>query len=97
LIPDRDQLAFDRAVFPLAVLVELDAAGRVVLPAKDLQRAAVGREVTICGVRDHIEIVNRDEFERRLEETWKNFDEIQQQARAALMTRRQSGRMPDNS
>lgn len=99
LIPDGDQLAFDRALFPLAEVLDIDTAGRVVLPARHLQMAGIGREITIAGVRDHMEIVNRADFDRHKEEVWRNYVEIQRKARETLLNkRRQTGvGTPDKS
>lgn len=95
---DFDQLALDQALYPLAELLEMDMAGRVVLPAKYLQDAGIGREVTVAGVRDHVEIVNREEFNRRKADAWTRYAEIQRQAHeAALKKRRQPGPSAGNS
>jgi transcriptional regulator MraZ len=54
-----------------ATELELDGQGRVTIPTKLLQFAGVSREVTIIGVRDHIEIWDRaawTEYIRRQEE-----------------------------
>lgn len=54
-----------------ATPLELDGQGRVTIPTKLLQFAGVSREVTIIGVRDHIEIWDRaawTEYIRRQEE-----------------------------
>src|SRR5262245_12727444 len=56
LIPDQDQLRFEQAFFPWAELVDIDTAGRIVLPEKMLKRANLERDVVICGVRDHMEL-----------------------------------------
>ena len=38
---------------------ELDKQGRVVIPATLLKNAGIGREVTVAGVYDHLEIWDR--------------------------------------
>ena len=48
-----------RYFFSSAAVVELDRQGRVVIPAKLLELAKVGREVTVAGVFDHLEIWDR--------------------------------------
>ena len=50
---------FERRVYPSASEIELDAQGRIVIPAKLRAYAALSNEVTIAGVRDHIEIWDR--------------------------------------
>jgi len=63
LTPSEDTLAFDRLMLGLASRVEWDKQGRVLLPDKALKRAGIGKEVTLVGARDHLEIWNRSEWE----------------------------------
>lgn len=83
LIPDEDQLYFDKVFFPLAEYLDVDSQGRVLLPEKMLGRAGLGKEVVVCGVRDHIEIRPRDEFEKDMEVALNQFNEFQVRARDA--------------
>ena len=50
---------FERRIYPSASEVELDAQGRMVIPAKLRTYAGLGNEVTVAGVRDHFEIWDR--------------------------------------
>ncbi|WP_376797431.1 division/cell wall cluster transcriptional repressor MraZ [Thermogemmatispora sp.] len=50
---------FERRIYPSASEVELDAQGRIVIPAKLRAYAQLGSEVTVAGVRDHFEIWDR--------------------------------------
>jgi MraZ protein len=56
---DRDARRLQRHFYTGAPLAELDKAGRMVLPAKLLEEYGIGREVTIAGVYDHLEIWDR--------------------------------------
>jgi MraZ protein len=49
----------DPPLFSGAPPVELDKAGRMVIPAKLLETAGIQREVTVAGVYDHLEIWDR--------------------------------------
>jgi MraZ protein len=92
LIPDEDQLKFEQLFFPLAEHLELDGQGRILVPERMLRRAGLGREVVICGVRDHLEIRNREDFMTELESSWDRYQEHQAKARAAYRdSRRQTG------
>lgn len=51
---------FERRIYPSASEVELDAQGRIVIPAKLRAYANLTGEVTIAGVRDHFEIWDRN-------------------------------------
>jgi len=50
---------FERRIYPSAGELELDAQGRIVIPAKLRNYAGLGNEVTVAGVRDHFEIWDR--------------------------------------
>jgi MraZ protein len=58
---------FERRIYPSASDIELDAQGRMVIPAKLRAYAKLVNEVTVAGVRDHFEIWNR--------ETWQAYQE----------------------
>lgn len=50
---------FERRIYPSASEVELDAQGRMSIPAKLRGYARLESEVTVAGVRDHFEIWDR--------------------------------------
>jgi MraZ protein len=63
-----DQLRdFERRIYPSASEIELDGQGRMVIPAKLRAYANLSNEVTVAGVRDHIEIWDRA--------TWQTYQE----------------------
>jgi len=49
-----------RFFFSGASEADLDKQGRVMIPAQLLEHAKLGREVVVAGVRDHLEIWNRE-------------------------------------
>ena len=55
-----------RFFFTAAPPVEVDKQGRVVIPANLLERARIGREVTIAGVFDHLEVWDRATWREQL-------------------------------
>jgi MraZ protein len=70
LVADKasDQLRdFERRIYPSASEIELDGQGRMVIPAKLRAYAGLSNEVTVAGVRDHIEIWDRA--------TWQTYQE----------------------
>jgi len=83
LIPDEDLLRFDQMFFPAAETQELDSQGRIVVPDRMLRRTSLGREVVICGVRDHLEVRRVEGFEEELAEGWAKAQELQLKARGA--------------
>jgi len=61
---------FERRIYPSASEVELDAQGRMSVPAKLRAYARLESEVTVAGVRDHFEIWDRamwKAYQERLE------------------------------
>jgi mraZ protein len=58
---------FERRIFPSAGEVDLDAQGRMVIPARLRAYANIQSEVTVAGVRDHFEIWDRA--------TWQSYQE----------------------
>src|SRR3984893_18273602 len=58
---------FERRIYPSASEIELDGQGRLVIPAKLRAFANLSTEVTVAGVRDHIEIWDRA--------TWQTYQE----------------------
>lgn len=64
----RDVRNWRRLQFGLTVHAEVDQLGRILIPARTLERAKIGRSVTIVGVQDHIEIWNRQCWEAFVKE-----------------------------
>lgn len=50
---------FERRIYPSASEVDLDGQGRIVIPARLRAYAQLSGEVTVAGVRDHLEIWDR--------------------------------------
>ena len=68
ITPDKDLLSRDQLLFGMASRLEWDKQGRVLVPDKTLKRTGLGRDVTLIGVRDHLELWNRTDWEQRREE-----------------------------
>ena len=83
LVPGEDQLAYDQLKFAMVSRVERDAQGRMVLPERALRRTCAGREVTLIGARDHLELWNRSEWNRQFEDLFQRSTEIEQRVRAS--------------
>jgi len=62
---------FERRIYPSANIIEMDGQGRLVIPANLRTYAKLDSEVTVAGVRDHIEIWDRatwQAYQQQLEE-----------------------------
>jgi MraZ protein len=60
-------LTYERLFFSLAARVELDKAGRIRLPENLIQRAGLQTEVVLIGVKDHLEIMDRQRWQAHVE------------------------------
>ncbi len=84
IAPMDDLLAFDQLNYGLIARVEMDKQGRVLLPEKTIRRNQVGKDVTLVGVRDHLELWNRSDWERRQKELDERRAEIAVRGKQAL-------------
>jgi len=85
LIPAEETLMSELVTFPLARLVDLDGQGRILLPETMVQRAGLGREVMILGMRDHVQIWNRSEWLEFIQDKLSRHSEMLIKARVARM------------
>lgn len=88
LAPEEEKVLNDLLNFGTAQRLEMDKAGRVLIPEKLVKKGQLGREVTVVGMRDHVEIWNRSE--------WSAFEDDLENRRAEIAARvkrtsRQSG------
>ncbi len=81
--PD-ELLALDRVNFSMASRVELDRQGRVLLNEKLLKRAGLTEQVTMIGVKDHLEVWNQAQWEQYLEQHMLEQEKYMLQAREEL-------------
>jgi MraZ protein len=89
----QETRAFSRLFFAQAQRVEVDGHGRLRIPVELVRLARLSKEVVLIGVRDHVEIWNRSEWEDYLGRQQARYDEI---AEAAL-DRRERNRVGDSS
>src|SRR6266550_5535165 len=62
LTPENEKEEYDQINFALAQRIEMDKQGRVLIPEKLVKKGKLEREVTVVGIRDHVEIWNRSEW-----------------------------------
>jgi MraZ protein len=87
MVPAEDLLAFDQMNFALASRLEWDKQGRVLIPEKTLKRTGLNRDVTLVGVRDHLELWNRPDWETRRETLLERSLEVAVRAKQANQAR----------
>ena len=81
--PGEDALAFDQLSFGMASRMEWDKQGRILIPDKTLKRTGLSKDVTLVGVRDHLQLWNRTAWEKRREELLAKSSEVALRAKQA--------------
>ncbi len=64
----REARTMQRFFFASGMEAELDKQGRIVIPANLLESAGIGRDVTVAGIYDHLEIWDRAKWRAHLNE-----------------------------
>jgi MraZ protein len=82
--PD-EAVAFERMSFALASKVELDNQGRLLLNEKLRKRAGLKDQITLVGVRDHIELWNSENWEQYLTDHMAQYQRQMSQARQVVL------------
>jgi MraZ protein len=72
----EDSRLLQRHFFAAAAPGELDKQGRMVLPAGLIEHAGLGREVTVAGVHDHLEIWDRAKWRRQMHEAEGSAEDV---------------------
>ncbi len=82
--PD-EAVAFERISFALTSKVELDSQGRLLLNERLRKRAGLKEQITLVGVRDHIELWNNDNWEQYLSDHMAQYQKQMSQARQIVL------------
>ena len=82
--PD-EAVSFERMSFSLASKVELDRQGRLLLNDKLRKRAGLKDNITLIGVRDHIELWNSESWEQYLSDNMAQYQKQMSQARQVVL------------
>jgi MraZ protein len=82
--PD-EVVAFERMNSALSGKVELDSQGRLLLNEKLRKRAGLKNNVTLVGVRDHIELWNTQDWEQYLLDNMAHYQKQMAQARQDVL------------
>jgi MraZ protein len=82
--PD-EAVAFERISFALSSKVELDGQGRLLLNERLRKRAGLEKQITLVGVRDHIELWNNGSWEQYLADNMAQYQKQMSQARQTVL------------
>lgn len=82
LFPGEDETALDQAVFSMTETLELDANHRVRLPAWQIEKLGLPREVMVIGVGDRLEVHPREGWNERFDTMIARMGKLAEQRRA---------------
>jgi MraZ protein len=77
---DAEARVFRRLYFAQTEAVDVDRAGRVLLPERLVQFAALGHEVVLIGIRDHLELWDAQHWQEYLTTNAPRFDAVAESA-----------------
>ena len=77
---DTEVRVFRRLFFTRTEQLELDNAGRILIPEWQVQQAGLKHEVVLLGVRDHLEIWDAGRWHTYRAENEPRFDAVAEQA-----------------
>ncbi len=84
-MPADEAVAFERIVFGQTTRIELDSQGRLLLGEKLRKQAGLKDDVTLVGVRDHIELWNTQDWEQYVTDHMSQYQQQMAQARQLVM------------
>lgn len=82
--PD-EAVAFERMSFALASRIELDNQGRLLINERLRKRACLKDQVTLVGVRDHIELWNNENWDKYVTNNMAQYQKQMSQARQTVL------------
>jgi len=80
---DAEARVFRRLYFAQTEAIDVDRSGRVLIPDRLLQFAALKHEVVMIGVRDHLELWDAERWQNYLAQNAPRFDSVAEAAFAA--------------
>lgn len=92
LLPGEEMMEFEELLFSQARHLPLDGTGRVRLPERMLHRFELGSNVTILGVKDHLELRSTEQWQALRDQKFTKQAEIMLRARQALEEQRRGGK-----
>jgi len=73
-MPGPDAQRFELQFYALASRVEPDKQGRFVLPERLMKKARIGKDVTLVGQKNRIDLWNRTDFDKSIGIDWDGDD-----------------------
>jgi MraZ protein len=76
----QDVRAFSRLFYAQAQIVEIDSQGRVRVPPELANLANLGKEIVLLGVRDHLEVWDRQRWDSYFAQKQPHYDDLAESA-----------------
>jgi MraZ protein len=76
----RDVRAYSRLFYAQVQRVEIDKQGRIRLSADLVRLVSLSKDIVLLGVRDHLEVWDRERWEEYLGQTQPHYDELAENA-----------------
>ena len=76
----QDVRAFSRLFYSQAQEIELDRQGRIRIPHELVELASLTKDVILVGVRDHLELWDRNRWQTYITEQQNNYDSLAENA-----------------
>jgi len=76
----QDVRAFSRLFYAQAQIVEIDSQGRVRVPPELANLVNLGKEIVLLGVRDHLEVWDRERWETYFAKKQPHYDDLAESA-----------------
>ncbi len=89
--PD-EALVFERISFGMSIKVELDGQGRLLINDKLRKRVGLKDNITLIGVRDHIELWNTENWEQYISDHMAQYQKQMSQARQVVLQKQNDER-----
>jgi MraZ protein len=83
LTPGRDEAELEKVLFGFAERIEMDSAGRIVVPKQHIELAKIGMEVVIVGAGSRLEVHDRPAWEASQNDLFNRLPELIDAARGS--------------
>lgn len=77
---DGEDESVDSALFSMAERLEMDTAGRIMLPKQHVKMTGMPTEVVVVGARNRLEVCPRDRWEQNQQAMFERMPELIRQA-----------------
>jgi len=89
--PPEEVLLYEQMFYSNAARVEMDKQGRVRLPERLLKLARLGRDVVLIGVKDHLQVHDRQQWDQRMQQMLEGRPDLLMNPRRAMRAPGTSG------